>query len=333
MYHLVSLSSLWIALVIMGALQALPAYAQEKPAMYFTDTSSGKPIAKDPKIIHFKATYWMYYSIPGKDRAGWHIGIAQSTNLKDWHKVGELNSEAPYERQGLCAPGALVRGDTVHLFYQTYGNGARDAICHAYSIDGIHFVRNRSNPIFRPHGDWTNGRAIDAEVQLYKEHYFLYFATRDPTGEVQFQGVATAPIATDFSRKDWKQASDSSILKPILPWEGKCIEAASVIEHQGVLYMFYAGSYNNEPQQIGLASSRDGIHWNRVQQTPFLANGKIGDWNVSESGHPDIFRAVDGQYYLFFQGNCTGDGQSWYLSNRRLRWKETLPSLIKEETK
>lgn len=301
--------------------------AQQKPRMYFTDTSSGKPIAKDPKIVRFKDKYWMYYSIPGKARAGWHIGIAQSDNLSDWQKAGELNATEAYEKNGLCAPGALVRNDTIHLFYQTYGNGPKDAICHAYSTDGIHFSKNSSNPVFRPSGDWNNGRAIDAEVTFYKGKYFLYFATRDPKGEVQMQGVATAPASTDFSRAHWKQAYDGTILKPELPWEGKCIEAASIIEKGGTLYMFYAGSYNNVPQQIGLAESNDGVHWSRTASKPFLPNGKEGQWNHSESGHPDIFKTKGGEYYLFFQGNNTGDGQSWYLSNMRLKWKKHLPEI------
>lgn len=222
--------------------------AQEKPAMYFTDCSSGKPIAKDPKVIYFKGKHWMYYSIPGKEGGGWRIGIAQSNNLTDWQKVGELNKAATYEQNGLCAPGALVRGDTVHLFYQTYGNGPKDAICHAYSTDGVHFTRDNTNPIFKPTGDWNNGRAIDAEVHFYKNQYFLFFATRDPMGEVQMQGVAVAPKGTDFRKTHWKQAYDGPILRPTLPWEGQCIEAASVIEKDGALYMFYAGSYNNDPQ-------------------------------------------------------------------------------------
>ena len=76
----------------------LAGYAQDKPTMYFTDTTSGKPIAKDPKIVQFKGKYWMYYSIPGKANAGWHIGVAQSDNLFDWHKIGELYGEADYEK-------------------------------------------------------------------------------------------------------------------------------------------------------------------------------------------------------------------------------------------
>ena len=105
---------------------------KQKPAMYFTDFSSGNPVAKDPKIVSFKNQYWMYYSIPGKNMSGWHIGIANSNDLTNWKKISEINAGADYERNGLCAPGEIVRGDTIHLFYQTYGNGIKDAICHAW---------------------------------------------------------------------------------------------------------------------------------------------------------------------------------------------------------
>lgn len=37
----------------------------------------------------------------------------------------------------------------------------------------------------------------------------------------------------------------------------------------GKVYMFYAGAYNNCPQQIGVAVSRDGIHFERLSDSPF----------------------------------------------------------------
>jgi predicted GH43/DUF377 family glycosyl hydrolase len=304
-----------------------------RPAMYFSDsTDTGVFLAKDPVVVNFKGRYLMYYSRKMRyDKAdgmqGWGIGIAESSDLTNWKKIAEINPAAEYEKKGLCAPGALIRDGKVQLFYQTYGNGPKDAICHAASTDGINFVRDESNPVFRPTGDWNNGRAIDAEVYRYNNKFFLYFATRDPAGKIQKQGVAVAAGKTNFSKAEWKQAVDSSILQPYLDWEGECVEGASVIKKNNKLYMFYAGSYNNAPQQIGVAASKDGVTWKRLYDQPFLANGKPGSWNSSESGHPCIFEDRDGKTYLFYQGN-NDKGRTWYLSRLQIGWNNEGPYII-----
>lgn len=306
--------------------------AQDQNVMMFGDTSRrGVPFSKDPHVVRFNNKYFMYFSIPpfegnNDTTNGWAIGIAQSSNLTDWEKVGEILPDGDYEQKGLCAPGALVIDDEIHLFYQTYGNWKNDAICHAVSSDGIHFRRNPTNPVFRPTGDWNCGRAIDAEVIRFNDNYLLYFATRDTSMTIQMQGVAAAPLNTNFNREDWTQLTTEPILAPKYPWEGRCVEGASIIQRGDRLYMFYAGAYNNAPQQVGLAVSGDGVHWERLSNKPFLANGDPGTWNSCESGHPHIFEDKDGRTYLFFQGN-DDFGKSWKISKKEVLWTETGPKL------
>jgi predicted GH43/DUF377 family glycosyl hydrolase len=90
----------------------------------------------------------------------------------------------------------------------------KDAICHAYSDDGIHFKRNPTNPIFRPSGTWTIGRAIDAEIIKLEDRFLLYFATRDTSFTIQKLGIASAPITTNFAASDWTQLKNETILAP-----------------------------------------------------------------------------------------------------------------------
>ncbi len=294
----------------------------------YADTSRGRPFAKDPAVVRFAGCYWLYYSMSpfgdGRPGDGWAIGIAQSDDLETWRKVGELLPAAPYEQNGLCAPGALVLAGQVHLFYQTYGNGPKDALCHAVSSDGLHFTRNATNPIFAPTGAWTVGRAIDADVIPHAGRLLLYFATRDPTMTTQLLGVAAAPLDSDFGRARWTQLCTAPILQPELPWEQQCIEAPAVCRHDGRFFMFYGGAYNNAPQQIGCAVSDDGLSWRRLSDKPFLPNGAPGTWNASESGHPFVFVDDDGATTLFFQGNNDG-GKTWYLSQRRVVWLDGNP--------
>ena len=160
-----------LALILLLALRATAdAQADSLPAppeMHWADTASGKPFSKDPSVIRFQGKYLMYYSLPGRAGGGmdgWSIGIARSQNLVHWEPVAQLKPAQACDAKGLAAPAAWVRDGKVHLFYQTYGNGPKDAICHAWSEDGIRFTRNPDNPVFSPTGDWTSGRAIDAEV-------------------------------------------------------------------------------------------------------------------------------------------------------------------------
>ncbi len=298
-----------------------------KPEMLWGDTSRrGQPFAKDPSVIRFGGRYLMYYSIPpyGDKRAGdgWAIGIAESRNLREWTKVGEVVPAKDYEGKGVAAPQAKVVDGAVHLFYQTYGWGPKDAICHAVSRDGLRFERDETNPIFRPEGAWSAGRAIDAEVVRYRGRWFLYAATRDP--EMKVQMLTGAVSKKGFRREDWTMLGDGPLLKPELPWEKDCIEAPTTVERDGVLYMFYAGAYNNAPQQIGVARSEDGVVWKRLGDLPLLANGAEGEWNSSESGHPCVFVDEDGETYLFFQGN-NDKGKTWLLSFVRIGWKGGVP--------
>ena len=287
----------------------------------------GRPFAKDPSVIRFGGRYLLYYSMPGSGGVeGWAVGIAESRDLIDWKKTGEVLPDHDYETKGLAAPFAKVIDGRVHLFYQTYGNGPKDAICHAVSGDGLRFEKDATNPVFHPTGAWNAGRAIDAEVVNFRGRWFLYAATRDPAMKRQMVVGAVAEAGRGFGRDAWKMAADRPLLEPELPWEKDCIEAPSVVVRGDEMIMFYAGAYNNAPQQIGCARSRDGIRWERIGKEPFLAAGAPGSWNSSESGHPGAFVDEDGRTYLFFQGN-PDKGRTWLLSFVRVGWRGGRPYL------
>ena len=192
----------------------------------------------------------------------------------------------------------------------------QDSICHATSEDGINFTRDKTNPIYRTGEGWSCGRAIDADVVVFHDKLYLYVATRDKDFKVQMLGAAVCDVHSDFSRDCWSEAFDGSILKPEQKWEGLCIEAPAAIQHQGKIYMFYGGAYNCSPQQIGCAVSEDGIHYTRYSTEPILTNGKPGEWNSRESGHPYVFEDEDGRIYLFYQG--ADDNGTWRLSRKEI---------------
>ncbi len=295
------------------------------PQMYYAYDYGDRIWAKDPDVISWNGKYYMYCSALNGNLG---IAIVESTDLIYWRQVALLPADTSYEAKGHGAPCAVIMKGQVHLFYQTYGNGAGDAICHAWSDDGINFTKNADNPIFHPAvSDWTCGRAIDADVIENDETVYLYYATRDTSYSIQKIGLATAPLNSNFDKSSWTEAAAHSVLKPEIAWEKNCIEAPAVLYKSGLFYMFYAGAYNAQPQQIGVAISVDGISWHRLSESPILPAGEAGQWNSDESGHPGVFTDDNGDMYLFFQGTNDG-GTSYYLSKMKIEWDGLLPYLV-----
>ena len=290
--------------------------------MLFTNKELGC-FAKDPAVVRFGGCGYLYYSQRYKDgRFG--IGIAISEDLDHWTPAGEVEITQPCEQNGIAAPGAIVLDGKIHLFYQPYGNGKNDSICHAFSTDGIHFEKNPENPVFAPEASWCVGRAIDADVCVFHRRLHMYFATRDHDMRVQKLGGAWAEPDSGFGRNAWHMLAQQSLLTPELQWEGECIEAPATLVHENQIYLFYGGSYNCTPQQIGCAVSRDGVFFERLSTQPFLPCGRPEAWNSSESGHPYVFQDEDGSIHLFYQGSADV-GETWYLSKTNLRFEHGVP--------
>lgn len=295
--------------------------------MLFTNTALNS-FAKDPAVVRFAGKYFLYYTIRYNDDS-LGVGIATSTDLDTWESVGEVARTQECELTGIAAPAAIVLDGRLHLFYQTYGTWKNDAICHAVSDDGLNFEKDPTNPVYRPTDDWCCGRAIDADVCVFNGMLYMYIATRDHEMRCQKVGGCRAKLDSGFGRDAWEQLANQSLLAPELKWEGECIEAPATIVNNGRMFMFYGGSYNCKPQQIGCAVSDDGIFFRRLfSEKPFKECGSPGDWNSSESGHPYAFRDDDGKAYLFYQGS-SDMGKTWYLSRLDIDFDENnIPYII-----
>lgn len=328
-----------VAALCLAACTREPGHVVLEPLpMQYGDTSrSPVPFAKDPTVIRLGDEYLMYYSVtafapdtlPGNTPpilTGWHSAIARSTDLVNWTRVCDLDlRDTRGDRVlGAVAPCVKMLDGEIHLFYQMgwEETGGMSNIWHAVSKDGISFVNTCDRPVFIPDTDWSIRRSIDAEVYPVGDRLILLFATRDKSATYQIMGMAEAPYGSDYGPDKWKLVSvEGPLLKPEYPWEMSCVEAPTVVERKGIWYMFYAGAYNHEHQQIGLAVSRDGRHFTRVAPDGLcFTSGQPGSWNEAESGHPGVFKDNDGQVYLFFQGKAAQDA-TYNLSVCKLRFE------------
>lgn len=147
----------------------------------------------DPNgLVYFKGAYHAFYqycpSLPATRNKWW--GHAVSTDLVHWDEwEPALKNDTPADENGVWSGSAIVRDDTLYLFYtglreegqgtESYVDGhGRFGICLATSTDGVHFVKHSSNPLiplYPPDGDKT---MRDPSVSCRDGVYYMALAAR-----------------------------------------------------------------------------------------------------------------------------------------------------------
>ena len=212
-----------------AALSLSPARPMRMPPWGDT-TRLGRPFSKDPCVIRLGGRYLIYYSLPpfgdGRANDGWGIGIAESQNLLDWARIGEIPPAGDHERKGICAPFAMTLRpctSSANLWQRPKG---RDLPC---DFRGWSRVHRFPQPCLPASGDWNSGRAIDVEVARYRGKWFP-MPPRDPRSRVQ---MITGAVSTGGFARGGRR-STGPLPRTSL---GKTIEAPSVLEHEPTVYV------------------------------------------------------------------------------------------------
>jgi len=89
------------------------------------------------------------------------------------------------------------------------------------------------------------------------------------------------------------------------PWENGGLYKSWLIEHNGTFYMFYNAKNNNPKgwnEQIGVATSKDMIKWERYDKNPVIRNDKAS-WDSDFCADPMVFwDSREEQWVMFYYG-------------------------------
>ena len=99
--------------------------------MKFGDSAQrGTPYAKDPTVIRHDGRYLMYYSVRNCDKDHFHEGddpirlkswwgaVAESTNLVDWTRIGDIEISDSRFISAAVAPCVKKIDGKIHMFHQ-----------------------------------------------------------------------------------------------------------------------------------------------------------------------------------------------------------------------
>lgn len=133
------------------------------------------------------------------------------------------------------------------------------------SGDGIHW----SSPEISLAPDASTGweDEIDRPIVLkLADGYAMWYSAQSKT--YSRIGYATSPDG-----RKWTRVSKDPVLSPDVAWEGNGVMCPDVIydPSQATFRMWYSGGNFGEPIAIGYATSKDGIHWDKLSSNPIFS--------------------------------------------------------------
>ncbi len=180
--------------------------------------------------------------------------------------------------------------------------------------------RTHDNPVLAPtKGGWDEGWFVGSSIIIHHGKN-----VRDKTYCFYYEGGGNQGrqigLATSKDTINWRKVGDS----PVLPkgskgeWDSKYVTDPDVLIVKGEWIMYYVGS-DGTGEKIGLAMSRDGIHWTKHPDNPIFVPADEG-WDSKNVMQPSVIPGGDKwrMYYGAFgtKERCVGlafskDGITW----------------------
>lgn len=211
---------------------------------------------------HGKHWYMMYVAITNK--VGYQTYLARSDDLVHWTKLGRILSFPKTGWDAWQADGGIALADD--------------------NWDGTH------------------------ELEKYDHKYWLSYI-----GGAR-QGYETDPLSTGIAWTHhptwlhfWHRLQENPVLSPHQPdvrsFETKTIYKSQIIHDQSEslgwpFIMYYNGKLKNGYEQIGMAVSKDMLHWSRYGTNSVVVNGEVKKRGMS--GDPQIVKIGDVWVMFYF---------------------------------
>jgi beta-1,2-mannobiose phosphorylase / 1,2-beta-oligomannan phosphorylase len=165
------------------------------------------------------------------------------------------------------------------------------------SQDGIHW--NTPEIVLAPEA-WEMEVNRPSVVKV-ENRYHLWYTGQ--TWEGERTGTSAICYATSSDGRNWVRVQSEPVLSAALPWEGVAAMCPHVLwdEAAQLFRMWYSGGEQYEPDAIGYASSRDGIHWQKYAANPMFAAHPEYAWEKAKVTACQVVPWQTG-YLMFYIG-------------------------------
>jgi len=192
----------------------------------------------------------------------------------------------------------LKNSDGTYTMYNSWRDQKSIAISN--SKDGFEW----SSPVvcfpFNNETGWEYD--VNRPVVIKKDGIYHMWYTGQ-VGAATHKGGSWIGYVTSKDGKLWVRTHNKPVLSPELPWENIAVMCPHVIwdEQDQIFKMWYCGGEQMEPNAIGYATSKDGVHWKKYSKNPVFKADKQNEWEKDRvAGCMVIKRKND--YLMFYVG-------------------------------
>ncbi len=213
----------------------------------------------NPSVIRQGDAYYNFFS--GYDGKAWHTGLAVSGDGITWHKEARILSPDPgaWEGSAIAANGSAITDESGILYYYQAGDPPRIGL--ARSRNGHQWMRNGAPVLTRgPYGSWDERGIGDPYVIRAGRGYYMFYLGMDRARR-QSLGVAASDDGVS-----WYKLRGNPILEPGAygAFDANGVGEPAVWTSRGYYWMLFTGRDGGEMRRLGLARSRDGVHWEKL---------------------------------------------------------------------
>ncbi|CAM9465141.1 unnamed protein product [Ectocarpus sp. 4 AP-2014] len=185
--------------------------------------------------------------------------------------------------------------------------GVRMRIGVALSQDGLNWCRVE--------GEHPTGACVDVGgsgewdrlfvgwpvvINHMEKEFRMYYHALDPDTKKFRVGMATSQDGLAWEKKGpvFDGGSEGS-------FDERGAGRRRIVMHKGVYHMVYEGVDKDGVHALGLATSKDGIKWERHSDQPIFERSPPGSgaWDAGGVSNPEIVETDGGMWYLYYSGH------------------------------
>lgn len=219
---------------------------------------------------------------------------------------------------GVCFDPYVMLDNT--MFRMWFSWRAKHGIAYSESHDGINW--SRPELVLSVDPEQKGQTAVNRCTVIRRDNqYHMWFTGQSKTASYIY--YATSPDGLQ-----WTRLQSDPVIFPDQPWEKTSVMCPDVIvdKKTGQLRLYYSAGEQYEPDGIGLATSADGITWQK-SPTAIFTSDPNHSWERAKVTACNV-HYLNGWYYMFYVGFSNVNHASICIARSRNgfdQW-ERLPS-------